>query len=42
VSGGRECRVAQTLQDSADDRALVDRALGQRLILIYMDRFAGI
>jgi hypothetical protein len=42
VSGSRECGIAQTLENLAYNGTLVDRALGQRLILIHMDRFAGI
>jgi len=42
VSCHGECRIPQALQDFADHRAFVDRALGQRLIPVDMDRLAGI
>ncbi len=37
-----KCRVPQALQNLTNHRALVDRALGQRLIFINVNRLAGI
>ena len=42
MRGRGKGRVAQALQDLANYRALVDRALGQRLIFINVNRFTGI
>ena len=37
-----ECSVPQALQDFANYRTFVDRALGQRLVPIHMYRLAGV